>query len=112
MPRRYARQRGRSAALITVVTVRSNSRISGDTSCEQLTSCPRARSASATNRSCAGSMSAWSRHTATASTSPSMSGSPPASTGASTDPSAARRPTTSYRQPRGTSGSGREASWS
>ncbi len=68
-PRRYDRQRGRSEALITVVTVRSYSRISGDTSCEQLTSRPRPRSTSATACSWPGSRSAWRRHTATAPTS-------------------------------------------
>ena len=59
---------------MTVVTVRSYSRNSGDTSCEHETSWPRARNTAATAASWAGSRSACSRHTATASTSGSMAG--------------------------------------
>ena len=43
-PARYGRHTGRNAALTTVVTVRSYSRISGDTSYDAHTSWPRARS--------------------------------------------------------------------
>ena len=40
-PNRYGRHRGRSAAFTTVVTIRSYSRNSGETSCEHVTSRPR-----------------------------------------------------------------------
>src|SRR5581483_11206100 len=74
---------------MTVVTVRSNSRNSGDTSCEHVTSSPLARNSSATASSADASRSASSRHTATPST-PSGTGMP-----------------TPTRLSRGTSGTGR-----
>ena len=107
MPRRYDRQSGRSVAFTTVVTVRSYSRISGDTSWEQVTSRPSARSVAATACSWDGFRSAWRRHTATPATSTGIDGSEPGSMRRSSRPSAARRPATSNRHARGTSGSGR-----
>ena len=93
--------------MTTVVTVRSYSRNSGDTSWEHVTSWPWARNAAATACSWAGSRSAWSRHTATAAASAGMAGrrvevdlALRASVG--TQPAA-----TSKRRSRGTSGSGR-----
>ena len=91
---------------MTVVTMRSYSRISGDTSWEQVTRSPRVRSTAATARSWAGSRSACRRQTATPETSAGTSGTASRSTGSSSSPSAPKRPPTSNRRARGTSGSG------
>ena len=94
-------------ALTTVVTVRSYSRISGDTSWEHVTSCPRARSAVATTllvgRLEVGVQQAhghpggvrWDRRHRTGLDRRQLL------------PVGARRPSTSKRQARGTRGSGR-----
>ncbi len=87
--------------------MRSYSRNSGLTSCDE-TTMPEyaARNAPATARSWRTSRSACKRHTATASTAAGMSGSRPSKTSISV-PRASRRPDTSNRRSRGTSGAGR-----
>ena len=111
MRSRYGPHAGRKYALTTVVTMRSYSRNSGETSLDVVTSRPVARSAAAT--ACSGSelRSEWSSTTATASTASGIAGHAP-SHASSSVPSASSRPPTSKRHSRGTSGAGRSANGS
>src|SRR5439155_1851510 len=90
--RRYSRQTGPSDALMTVVTVRSYSRNSGETSDEHDTSRSRPASAAATALSWAAFRSAWSRQTATSTPSSDNAATSLASTGSNSWPVASRRP--------------------
>ena len=89
--------------------MRSYSRNSGDTSCEHVTSSPRAASSLATSCSWAASRSACSRHTATASTPSGTAGMLEGSSGSISRPCPSSRPPTSTRRSRSTSGRGRSA---
>src|SRR2546421_3580132 len=108
---RYSRQVGPRWALTTVVTVRSYSRNSGETSLERHTGTPAEARRVARSRSWESSRSACSRQTASASTPPGTAGSS-GDSGSSWAPVASRRPDTSSRSWRGTRGSGRSTDWS
>jgi hypothetical protein len=88
---------GRSAAFTTVVTMRSYSRTSGDTSCEQVTSWPCSRRCGRHQLLVGGSRSAWRRHTATPGGAAGDGGHCVRSSRSSSWPSAPSRPPTSSR---------------
>ena len=104
--RRYARHTGRSAASATVVTMRSYSRNSGDTSCEHTTSSPCARERRG-DRSLVGrvEVGVQQAHRDRVDVVESCGQRAP-SNGSSSRPCASSRPPTSNRSSRGTSGAG------